>query len=321
MKRLILLPVILQLCSMILVINCKANNVPKETYFPQVIIDATWGKEPGQFGVYEPEEGPTLGPQTLIISSNGDIYIEDGENGRIQRFSESGELIATIPLSRLGEGLCVDQTGKIYFYDPTLVPKKIYQYGPKGNMLKESVLWEGVRGSGSIYSDRSGKLFLSYWNDSLKTSLVFQVGTSEIVFSREQQKATLREGFVGSNNVILNQGKIFQNKEGDLHLVDDSSRSVKKFSSYKMNLGQAGFTGVDKEMNIYTLKYDREKNVEVMRKYNPAGDLVAEFTIEKDNYAHATRALVLDENGNIFVMSTSKDGLKIIKWSPVEGGK
>ena len=74
-------------------------------------------------------------------------------------------------------------------------------------------------------------------------------------------------------------------------------------------------------MNIYTLKYDREKNVEVMRKYNPAGDLVAEFNIEKDDYAHASRAMVLDEHVNVYVMSTSKDGLKIIKWSPVEGGK
>ena len=240
MKRAISLLVFLLILGMISVINCKANNVPKETYVPQVIIDVPWGKEPGQFGIYEPEEGPTLGPQTLIISSNGDIYIEDRENGRIQRFSESGELIATIPLSRLGEGLCVDQTGNIYLYDPTLVPKRIYQYDSKGTLLKESILWEGVRGSGSIYSDRSGRLFLSYWNDSLKTSVVFQVGTPEIVFSREQQKATLREGFVGSNNVILNQGKIFQNKEGDLHLVDDSSRSMKKFSSYKMNLGQGG---------------------------------------------------------------------------------
>jgi hypothetical protein len=48
---------------------------------------------------------------------------------------------------------------------------------------------------------------------------------------------------------------------------------------------------------------------------------MAEFTIEKDDYVWTSRSLVLDEHGNVYVMSTSKDGLKIIKWSPVEGEK
>ena len=50
-------------------------------------------------------------------------------------------------------------------------------------------------------------------------------------------------------------------------------------------------------------------------------DVMAEFTIQKDDYIWTSRSLVLDEHDNIYVMSTSKDGLKIIKWSPVEGGK
>ncbi|MCJ7496682.1 MAG: hypothetical protein MUO78_00920 [candidate division Zixibacteria bacterium] len=138
--------------------------------------------------------------------------------------------------------MSVDQSGNIYIYDTARVPKRIIQYDSKGNLLKEyPILWEdgGIRG-GDIYCDKFGSLFLSYRSDSLKTSMIFQIGITDMVFSPEQQKATLREGFAGSNNVVLNQGKVFQTKEGDLHLVDNSSRSMKKFSSYKMNLGQGG---------------------------------------------------------------------------------
>jgi hypothetical protein len=333
MKKLTLIVMFLVLLVITIVIRDKSNNAQsdsgsagKETYVSQVIINASWGEEPGQFGIYEPEEGPTLGPQALTIAPKGDIYIDDGYNGRIQKFSNNGELISIIPLSEGGIEICIDQSGNIYLYNSGIVPKRIFQYDDKGNLLKKyPILWDdlGMRvvGGARIFCDSSGRLFLCYRSDSLKVPMIFQVGTTEMVFSEEQQKATLREGFVGSNNVILNQGKIFQNKEGDLHLVDDFSRSVKKFSSYKMNLGQAGFTGVDEQMNIYTLKYDRGKDVEVMRKYNSAGDLITEFNIQQDYYVHAMRTLVLDEHGNVYVMSTSKDGLKIIKWSPEEGKK
>lgn len=329
-------------CFLILVIlffirSNKANNfqsnsgsIRKETYISKVIIDAPWGEEPGQFGIYKPPEGgPRVGPETYVIAQNDDIYVDDQLNGRIQKFNNNGQFISSISLSFSYENMYVEQSGNIYLYHTARVPKRIIQYDNKGNLSKEyPILWDdlGMRvvGGAYIYSDNSGRLFLCYRSDSLKVPMIFQVGTTEMVFSPEQQKATLREGFVGSNNVVLNQGKIFQSKEGELRLVEFDStvkktgKSDKEFSLYRLNLypfGVAGFTGVDNEMNVYTTQGN------TIRKYNPAGDLVAEFNIEKDDYAHTSRAIVLDEHGNIFVMSTSKEGLKIIKWSPVEGKK
>ncbi len=334
MKRLILLPVLLLVLGVLLVIKNKADQMQKQTYVSQVIIDEPWGKEPGQFGIYElgehGEEGPPVGPSTFSVTPEGDIYILDLMNGRVQKFGPDGRLLFVIPLSRVGMKMDVDQLGNVYIYDTARVPKKIIQYDSKGNLLKEYlILWSdgGIRG-GDIYCDNFGRIFLSYRSDSLKTSVIFQVGTTELDFTPEQQKATLREGFVGSNNVVLNKGKILQTKEGELHLVGlnategeaDSSKSVKKFSLYRLNLypsGTASFTGVDEQMNVYTFT---SRGGYVIRKYNPSGDLVAEFSIEKEDYIWTSRSLFLDEHGNIYVMSTSEEGLKIIKWSPVEGG-
>ncbi|MDP3024939.1 MAG: hypothetical protein Q8O10_05340 [candidate division Zixibacteria bacterium] len=313
MKKAVLIVIFLTFLGILFIVSNHADNVEKETYVSQVIIDVPWGKEPGHFGIYEPPEGgPTLGPQTLTIASNGDIYIEDGYNARIQKFSKSGEFIAMIPLLRGPDDVTVDNNGNIYMLYAGIVPNQVYKYDQKGNILKKYKLTEGT---GPLFCDNYGRLFIG------GPKVVYQFGTVSEEFSPEQQKATLREGFVASNNVVLNQRMIFQTRDGELHLVDDSSKSFRKFSSYRMNLGQAGFTGIDKDMNVYTCKGDLNTYSWIMRKYNPEGELLAEFTIQEDNYAHASRALVLDEYGSVYVMSTSEKGLKIIKWSPVEGGK
>ncbi len=317
MKRIILIELSLIVLNMFWVVSNKANNIQKETYVTQTIINASWGREPGHFGVYAlPEGGPVAGPETFTIAPNGDIYIEDGINTRVQRFnSTTEELLNVIPVFMGAEyDFCVDQNGDIYMLYAGLVPSQVWKYDQNGNVLKKYKL---SHGSGPLFCDKQGRLFIG-------GPTVYQFGTISEEFTPEQQKATLREGFAGSNNVVLNQGKIFQTKEGKLHLVEFDStvkktgKSDKEFSLYRLNLypyGVAGFTGVDEQMNVYTTSGS------VIRKYNSAGDLMAEFTIQKDDYIWTSRSLVLDEHGNIYVMSTSKDGLKIIKWSSVEGGK
>ncbi len=326
MKRLILLPLFFLVLGLLLVIKNKADQSKKEAYVSQVIIDAPWGENPGQFGIYEPgehgEEGPQVGPDFFSISPNGDIYICDVQNHCIQRFSNQGELISVIPTGKwidIPADLCVDKELDIYILYVHIVPSQVWKYDQNGNVLKKYKIYQGA---GPLFCDTQGRLFIG------GPKVVYQFGTVLEEFTLEQQRASLREGFVGSNNVVLNQGKILQTKEGELHLAElnategeaDSNKSVKKFSLYRLNLypsGTASFTGVDEQMNVYTFT---SRGGYVIRKYNPSGDLVAEFSIEKEDYIWTSRSLFLDEHGNIYVMSTSEEGLKIIKWSPVEGG-
>jgi hypothetical protein len=328
MKKITLIVMFLVLLVISIVIRDQANNAQsdsgsagKETYVSQVIIDAPWGKDPGQFGIYEPDEGPNHGPFTFTISSQAEIFIYDSVNHRIQKFDSNGRFISVIPLTATGIEICVDPSGNVYLYHTSRVPQLIIQYDSKGNLLKEYPnLWddEGMRvfGGAHIYCDKSGKLFLSYHSDSLKTYVFFQVGTTEINFLPEQQKATFRKGFVGTNTVVFDQEKNLQLRGNRFHLVDKSEKSIRE---YKPLVG--GFVGVDSLLNIYTYRYDEKKDVEEMRKYSHEGDLVAEFNVQTDDFVWTSRSHIVDEHGNIYVMSTSKEGLKIIKWSPVEGGK
>jgi hypothetical protein len=335
MKRVILSPVFLFVLGMILVINCKANNVPKETYVPQVIIEAPWGNETGQFGVYfPPEGGPGVGPFTFTISPQGEIYIFDPVNSRIQKFDSGGRFLLAITLSKGGMDICVNNSGNIYLYDGGLVPKRIYQYDSEGNFTKEyPIVWkDGSMGWGPIYCDKSGRLFLSYRSDSLKTKMVFQVGTTETIFTLEQQKSTLQTGsYLGLNANLPDWEKYLSKIQGKTYSIN-SKINTQKIIAKELNLSREGLLGIDEEAVYNIAKDEKSTDVSVILKYNYDGDLLTTYTLnwkegkceafqtEEEVGIWVSKEVIFDK-GNLYTYIRCKDGLKIIKWSPVEGGK
>ena len=82
--------------------SAEEETALQQTYTPQVIINAPWGNKPEEFGLYDPyrnnpaarDQGPIQGPSTFTIAPNGDIYIVDILNYRVQRFTQNGEFIS-----------------------------------------------------------------------------------------------------------------------------------------------------------------------------------------------------------------------------------
>ena len=131
MKKAVLILVVLAFIGILFIVSNHADNIEKQIYVSQVVIDAPWGIEPGQFGIYDPlehgEGGPIVGPRTLTVAVNGDIYIYDAQNGRIQTINNSGQLISIIPLSESGDEICTDGAGNVYLYRTAQVPNMIIQ--------------------------------------------------------------------------------------------------------------------------------------------------------------------------------------------------
>jgi hypothetical protein len=337
MKRAILSPVFLLVLGMILVINCKANNILKENYVPQVIIDAPWGEESGQFGLYfptDPEGSVGVCPFTFAVSPNGEIYILDAANARVQKFDSGGRLLSVIPLSLVDIEMGVDQFGNIYIYDTARVPKRIIQYDSKGNLLKEyPIPWEdgGIRG-GDIYFDKSGKIFLTYRSDSLRTQVVFQVGTTEMVFSPEQQRRTLQIGGSWGLNGNLPAWENYLDKIIGKTFSINSKRNDQKSFAKELNIVREGILGIDDEAIYNIAKDEKSSDVSIILKYNYDGDLLATNTLNwkegeckafntEDQGGIWVKEHVVFNKGNIYSSIHCKNGFKIIKWSPVEGKK
>ena len=94
------------------------DTLAQETYVSEVILQAPWAEKnlvddgeespPGEFGirVYSVPESlkefgdvpPPEGPTSFTVAPNGDIYITDPFNKRIQRFDENGNFVSVIPI-------------------------------------------------------------------------------------------------------------------------------------------------------------------------------------------------------------------------------
>lgn len=231
--------------------------IQKETYVSKVILQASWAEKnlvddgeespPGQFGirVYSVPESlkefgdapPPEGPTSFTVAPNGDIYITDPFNERIQRFDENGNFVSVIPIphfekSKYVKGyqhewtlICADRYNNVYLlWWEDYTEQYLCKYDQEGKLLATYPLFPEVRfeGGGKLYCDSSDTLFFEYWRKdtdkimpSLKEELLlkkpyapftFQIGTADRVFSFEEQKRTLRKGVIktgGAREIAL----------------------------------------------------------------------------------------------------------------------
>jgi len=321
-----------------LIIAIEKDLVQKQTYTPQVIINAPWGSKPGEFGLYDPyrnnpdayDQGPIQGPSTFTIAPNGDIYIVDTFNHRLQIFTQNGSFVSSFSLLERGSGraedITVDVNGNVYLLQ--LGPAYVRKFSPSGKLVKfmqtfnryenrddEDIKGMDIHGGSTrLYCDNSGRLFITYYKENERAQVIFQLGTSTAEFSPAQQKATIRRGYAGINGNILNKDQIFQYLDGKMYSVDNSD---KKITGYNF-LGTYSFLDVDGAGNAYMTHYNMDTDMYSVKKQTPDGQVISTFEWKLDKYAHhnLNKPLTVDEDGNVYVLGSTKDGITLTKWSP-----
>jgi hypothetical protein len=321
-------------------ISCFGTEVnQQQIYISKVIINAPWGQKPGEFGVDDPYArnpkaiglGPVMGPSTFTVAPNGDIYIVDMFNYRVQRFTQDGAFVSTFSLlesrSAGGEDISVDANGNIYLL--YLGPAVVRKFDSNGNLLKIIFMFnhedkdaEGMScggGSTHLYCDNFGRLFLSYYKWNERTQTIFQFGTTTTEFSQDQQKATLRKGSASMSGIVLNKDQIFQYIDGKMFTVDNSNKAI---TGYNFS-GTYSFLDVDGSGNAYMTYYNRDTDMYSVRKQTPDGKIISTFEWKFTNYAYhnLNKPLTIDAQGNVYVFDSTKEGITITKWSPVGAGK
>lgn len=300
--------------------NPKADDVIQGTYEPNVVLSVPWGEknlfndkvasEAGKFGFGVDAENLEVGPTAFTIAPNGDIYIGDALNDRVQRFSAQGSFIKTIPNAwgSLQGGFAVDQDGNIYSPDTYTANPAVYKFDQNGNRVKTyPIVKDEEMGTDKPYNwspiyvscDDSGRVFIQYTKYPA-TQFSFQIGTKDAEFSPVQQKATFKEAVFGATANVPNMNKI---------------------------LREVGLLGVDKDA-VYTIQKDEQNpNISIIRKSTYDGRPISVYSLDWSKVkcdlitsASMNSNSVFDK-GNIYNFCSDKDGIKIIKWSPVVGGK
>ncbi len=228
-------------------------------------------------------------PRNVAIDAQGNLYVVDSENARIQKFDSSGKFLLmwgskspdnnpAPPPSTFSQpwGIAVDKDGNVYVSDTW--NHRIQKF------------------------DANGK-FITMWGSNGDTRGVAQ---------------TMPLQFYGPRAIATDA-------QGDVYVTDTGNKRVLKFSSNGEPLGQFGGVGsdngqfqepvglaIDKEGNIYVADTWNQR----IQKFDSNFTYLTQWPVAAwDTQTVVNKPfLAVDEHGNVFV--TDPEGSRVIEFAP-----
>ena len=129
-------------------VKAEGNIFGKRPYKGKITtIYIPYGGGEKEVGVISGGEGLSIGPSSFNADDEGNIYICDKVEGRVQVFSPTGAYLYTIPMKghpiyrdatsrgydTVIQDVAVDKHGFVYIYDNY---GRVFQYDKKGNVIK-----------------------------------------------------------------------------------------------------------------------------------------------------------------------------------------
>jgi len=319
-----------------------------EEYVPKIIIEAKWGTKPGEFGILK-YKYRSVGPSAIAINEEGDIFVADPVNYRIQVFNRNGEFKKEIKLiiNLLEEekpntriDLAVDKKNNVFcewgiIKNGCFIEDRIQKYSFDGKLLKE---WDAQR---EIYPKRKIPLSESVfkvtpWGEVYLLG-IYNEKTYRIISFEDCNIVNWGEGSVGLDGyrfkdfvgdmpkdtltVIDKQGN---KKELSIPLIDKFVRKKEEYKKYTLweikylNMDRAGYLYTISNYSTYTLGKITKiyKETKIVTKSTLAGKVISQIEFSPD-YLEGLDIfiIIVDFKGNIYEIKCRKEsGVKIIRW-------
>jgi len=248
-----------------------------------------WGEDPQVRLDFVRKFGEFYKPFDLALDANGNVYVADSGNHRIQKYSPDGEFIASYGKKGQGPGefqimggVAVDNEGQMYVTDRSTNRLKVLS--ADGNEIKN---FATMKITGEIALMSSGESVL----------------TRGLFFSQES--------FPGLIQIVGNDGKILRTA-GTQELYED-------WDCYRY-FNRTSFA-IDKEDNLYlafatrnkiekytpegtlVMTVDRPLNYEISNKIEKVKRQVGPRQIELPHLNFVSKSLAIDEEDRIWVLS------------------
>jgi len=284
------------------------------------IASLPYGKGPGEVGRIHVEGMERQGPQSFAVDDQGNIYLCDTVNGRVQVISPQGKPISQIQVGGHISDLAVDEKGNIFVLSESR--GAIQQFGSDGSFKAE------------IPVDRA---LLSE-----KDTLAFQLG-GVCLRSRDQRdceigriendmlrgttaKKTVETGVKGGKDIFYATRKE-SGEGGQLTIMDAGGSVLRNVKIDVPRLASIVFLGDDGNGNIY-LQVEKSKDegrgVDLgVLKLDRDGNVVGSVENIPNVYTNWTaRLLQINGKGDVYQMLPGDKGVDLNMWKWEEtGGK
>jgi tripartite motif-containing protein 71 len=299
------------------VVETKAPGGTSETVYPP-----TYSTGFGSEGI---GKGQFKQPMGVALDSTGNVWVDDKENGRIEKFSSAGSFLAEYGAKGSGNdqfsgalGIAIAQsTGYVYVADTN--NNRMEELNNAGEFIRTF----GTEGAGDLAKpvcvtvDSSGDVWVS---DNGHNRIVEFSATG--VFMREVS------GY-GTGNGQLNGPEGITISEGSLFVVDSGNDRVEQFSVSGAYLGQFGSngsgTGQFKEPvgiaanptsgDLYVSDYGNKR----IEEFSPAGKFLSAWAVWGATHElDSPTGVTIGATGVLYI--ADEWTAKVSEWLPPEAG-
>ena len=284
----------------------------------------TEGKANGQFEY----------PRNLALDAQGNLYVDDSDNARIQKFDSTGKFLLTwgskSPDNTVGApstfnqpwGIAVDKSGNVYVADTW--NHRIQKFDANGKFL---TMW-GANGDTRGVANVDPLLFYgprAIAIDAQGNLLVADTGNKRVLkFSPTGDPLAQYGGFGAGNGQFSEPVGIAIDKQGNIFVADTWNQRIQKFDSNFNYLAQWPVSGWDSQtvVNKPYLAVDAEGNVfasdpEGSRiiKFSNDGQLLEVFGVRGTDLSsfNLPTGLAFDAQGNLYVADSGNHRILVFQ--------
>ncbi|MCL5074176.1 MAG: hypothetical protein M1136_00780 [Chloroflexi bacterium] len=290
-------------------------TVGASVYISREVVVTPRGSAPGEVGIQEVPGGPA-GPKSFAVRPDGEVYILDTVNHRINRYAGQGTFLSSVVYqpSIFGCDLAVASDGALYVldgsdfwtvrrYEPDGTPSLVYKHP-----MRIQISHIGLVAANLLAESRG-----------IGADMVITLGNAQREFSPNEQVRTKRDGLLYRAGTFT--GRLVRSATGKGGYVE---RVLADGKMLRLDLTVDGFVAatpgfdVDVAGNIYVVvQVDRNGRGDIderVLRYSPAGKLLDNVDIDDRYYAVPSRAVLVDERGDIYQLLPAKDRTVIKKW-------
>ena len=314
------------------------ESVELETYEAELFVEAKWGSEEGEVGIFVSGgdaggAGPVYGPQSFDVDDKtGYLYLLDSVNERVLEYDGNGKYLRDFPIACGGTGdIRISPDGE-FLYVFSWRCEAIYKYKISGEFLEEYKVLPNEKkrptlSLGGLSFDGSENVMLELEIESyFKGDKFYQIGKSGDEWKNNSYigyQLSNKDEYCSVGN--LKKGETWKkrylpvfNKEGEL------KREIK---IELLRDGFMYFKGLDEDNNIYLeIQYSEGSGDVEIQKHNQEGSLLAVIDIKEMprinnfiyNYTQMFKKREVSKSGDVYLMFSNVEEIKIYKYSQVK---
>jgi hypothetical protein len=291
-------------------------NFVNYEYDRKTIVEAKWGKDIGEFGL-EPLNESFEWKTYLAVDKEGNVYLADQNNVRINVFSDEGKFVKSVPIPQeflsdsrgikcsLVEGIGVDYQGYLYlassstskFLEKAITSEVVIKINGEGKKLDEW-LFEGTFVYDPYFYENKQLYLWGFWenpsNSYLRAAIPLETG----------RKNVFTKGLISRKSLKENKGVM---------LLEDTRIALSGESPISFNVSDGAKVGYYDGTNF--VLQDLHGAIKANIPFTSICDLSTRKFTYKGNTVILYAIPFIDENLNIYYLEGDVTGIKVIRVS------